>query len=117
MNAQDQTRLRFAAVDTDVMLGHDTAGAARAYAGGWGDSCSCTAERPCDDHADELLLEGLLVDQRPARWVVALAAAAFGVAVGLLLAVALIPDQPERIIVPVEQPTGVQAPPPEEWSA
>lgn len=41
---------------------------------------------------------------RSRGWLGLTAALAAGIAVGLLAAVALIPDQPERILVPVEQP-------------
>lgn len=59
----------------------------------------------------------MLVEDRHTSRLAIFLAAALGFAAGLLLAVALIPDQPDRIIVPVEQPAGVQAPPSEEWSA
>lgn len=119
MNAQDETRLRFAAEHpADVLLGHDAVGAARAYAGGWCDSCSCTADRPCDAHAAELRLTGELIDEPRFPWqFVAAFGLAVGFAAGLLLAVALIPDQPDQVIVPVDAPAGFIAPDTGTWSA
>lgn len=64
-------------------------------------------------------LDGELVDERPRfPWQFAAALAlAVGFAAGLLVAVALIPDQPDQVIVPVEAPAGFIAPETGEWSA
>lgn len=88
----DESRIKLAASDPSTMLGYTPpAGSVTLVEG---------------DPADVVVeAEGLLVDRAPARWLVALLAGAVGVIVGLLVAVALIPDQPDRILVPVEQPS------------
>ncbi len=108
MNAQDEARLRFAAEDAGlVLIGVEKRPVC------YGDTLHL------DPSIDEIVsLDGVLVDdgRRPWQFVAALALAV-GFAAGLLLAVALIPDQPDRVIVPVEAPAGFIAPDPGTWSA
>ena len=109
MNAQDEARLRFAAEDGGLVL----VGVEKRPVW-YGDTLHI------DDAIDEVVsLDGELVDERPRfPWqFVAALALAVGFAAGLLLAVALIPDQPDRVIVPVEAPAGFIAPDAGTWSA
>lgn len=112
MNAQDETRLRLAAEDPAALVGgrrYDPAGPALPAAAMRADLTGRT---------DLLTFEDELgVDRRRPWQFVAALGLAVGFAAGLLLAVALIPDQPDQVIVPVEEPAGFIAPDPGTWSA
>lgn len=101
MNA-DQVRLDAAANDADALIGgHESITPLRVLS--WD---------PEPIHG-ELLDEG---SRFPWQFVAALGLAV-GFAAGLLLAVALIPDQPDQVIVPVDAPAGFIAPHTGTWSA
>jgi len=109
MNAQDEARLRFAADDAGLVL----IGVEKRPVG-YGDTLHL------DPSTDEIVsLDGELVDEgtRFPWQLVAALALAVGFAAGLLVAVALIPDQPDRVLVPVEAPAGFVPPALGEWSA